>query len=416
MTIPPRENVRRWALQGVLLLSLMMFFVGCGRRLLEAPSSDEEMVLFGPTTSIRGFDPVKAGDVASSVAISKIYEGLLQYAYLERPYKVVPLLAEELPAVSEDGLVYTFKVRKGIYFQDDPCFVETGGRGRELVAEDFVYAVKRVADKKNASTGYWAYNDRIAGLDAFREASGSEEPTDYDMPVEGLKALDDHTLQITLKRPYPQLLWILTMHYAYAVPREAVEYYSEKLGRKPFINHPVGTGPYKLEAWRRNYRIEFVRNPKWRETGRVEQYPSEGAQGDREDGLLEDAGKPIPFIDRIVQYVVRESSTAWLMFLTGQFSSSGISRDNWDAVLTETTDLTPALEEKGIDLSTTPTLDIYYIGFNMDDPVVGANKKLRQAMTCAFNTEQWVSFYRTSIGPHTSGRCRLCSASAPFPL
>ena len=114
--------------------------------------SSEEIISYSQTSRIRGLDPAVSGEVSSSLAISKIYEGLLQYDYLARPYKVIPLLAESMPTISENGLIYTFKIRKGIYFEDDDCF-ENGlkGKGRELVAEDFIYSIKRVADVKNSS-------------------------------------------------------------------------------------------------------------------------------------------------------------------------------------------------------------------------------------------------------------------------
>ncbi len=398
---------------GVLFFSALAG--GCGRGQLDEVSAPGEMVMYGETSRIRGFDPVRAGDVASSLAASKVFEGLLQYAYLDRPYHVEPLLAESMPTISRDGLTYTFKLRKGIYYQDDPCFTATGGKGRELVAEDFVYSIQRIADLKNASSGYWAFNDRIVGLDAWREKSGLPEPTDYAAEIEGLRALDRYTLQFKLTRPYPQMLWILTMHYAFAVPREAVEFY----GRE-FVNHPVGTGPYILKSYRQNYRYEFVRNPKWAETGRVDRYPASST--DKSDGpeLLADAGKPVPFIDRIVQYVVDDTTTAWLMFLTGAFESSGVSRDNWDAVITQDRLLTDDLEKKGIRLLSAPTLDLFYIGFNMEDPVVGKNKKLRQAMTCAFNTQEYIRYYNNRItrpnGPIPPGVAGYVDRPSPFPF
>ena len=179
----------------------------------------------------------------------------------------MPLLAEEMPTVSDDGLEYIFKIRKGIYFQDDPCFVN--GKGRELTAHDFVYSIKRVADVKNSSSGYWAFDGRIEGLDEFRDISSKSNKTNYSYPVSGLKALDNHTLLIKLTSPYPQLLYILTLHYSYAVPYEAVNYYAES-----FVNNPVGSGPYILDKWKRNSRIEFVRNPKWKQTLRNDKYPS----------------------------------------------------------------------------------------------------------------------------------------------
>ena len=371
---------------------LCLLAVSCGRQELDTLRFSDEQVLYGQTDRIQGFDPAKSGDVASSLAIGKMYEGLLEYSYLDRPYKVEPSLAAAMPEVSKDGLTYTFKIRAGIFFQDDPCFPE--GRGRELVAEDFVYSIKRVADIKVASSGYWAFNGRIVGLDDFRASTAGSGPTDYDAPIEGLRALDDRTLQIKLTGPYPQLLWILAMHYSFAVPREAVEMYDDD-----FVNHPVGTGPFRLSHWKRNYRIEFERNPKWAETGRVELYPSEGSEEDRELGLLDDAGKPVPFLDRIVQYVVDDPATQWMMFLSGHFSFSGISRDNWDVVIKEDSGLDEKLTDQKIRLLASPTLDLYYIGFNMDDPVVGSNKKLRQALSCVYNPGIMVKYYNGRITP-----------------
>lgn len=390
--------LERWSkglkqfIQYSVALFLCLVVAACGRQELDTLRFDDEQVLYGRTSRIQGFDPVKSGDVASSMAIARMYEGLLQYAYLKRPYEVEPLLAAEMPMVSEDGLTYTFRIRDGIFFQDDACFPE--GVGRELTAEDFVYSIKRIADLKMASSGYWAFNGRIVGLDEFRSSTEGPEPTNYDAAVDGLRALDDYTLQIQLTDSYPQLLWVLAMHYSFAVPREAVEFYGDSL-----VNHPVGTGPYRLESWKRNYRIEFIRNPKWEETGRMELYPSEGSEEDRALGRLDDAGEQLPFIDRVVQYVVDDPATQWMMFLSGHFSFSEISRDNWDVVITEDRGLTDTLKEQGIELLARPTLDLYYIGFNMDDPVVGGNKKLRQALSCAFNQEDWSRLYNHQILP-----------------
>lgn len=374
------------------LIFFCLFLSACGRNKLDTQRFKGEQILYGQTSRFKGFDPVKVSDVASSVMICRVYEGLLEYAYLDRPYHVQPMLAETMPEVSADGLTYTFRIRKGIFFQDDSCF--PGGKGRELTAEDFVYSIKRIADLKNASSGFWVFNGRVAGLDEFRAASAGDAPTDYTAPVEGLRSIDRYTLQIRLKEAYPQLLWVLAMHYTFAVPNEAVEFYGDG-----FVNHPVGTGPYILETWNNNYRIEFVRNPKWAETGRIEFYPSTGTEEARTAGLLDDAGKQIPFIDRIVQYVVDDVATTWMMFLSGQFSYSTISRDNWAAVITPGRELVSEMKEQGVELLSSPTLYLSYIGFNMDDPLVGKNKKLRQALSCAFDPELLVQYYNRRVTP-----------------
>ncbi|MCC7300800.1 MAG: hypothetical protein IT583_06950, partial [Verrucomicrobia bacterium] len=386
-----RTSGRTGFLHGSAVL-LFLLLSACGRSDLDTLRFKGEQVLYGQTSRIKGFDPAKAGDVASSMVVGRIYEGLLEYSYLDRPYHLQPMLAAAMPDISADGLTYTFRIRQGIFFQDDPCFPD--GKGRELTAEDFVYSIKRVADLKNASSGFWAFNGRVAGLDEFRAASSGDSPTDYSAPVEGLRAPDRYTFQIQLKEAYPQLLWILAMNYAFAVPREAVEFYGNN-----FINHPVGTGPYILESSKSNYRVEFIRNPKWAETGRIELYPTTGTEEARAAGLLDDAGKQIPFIDRIVQYVADDPTTAWMMFLSGQFSYGTISRDNWSAVITPSRDLAADMKEQGGSLLSSPTLYLSYIGFNLDDPVVGKNKKLRQALSCAFNPELLVQYYNGRVTP-----------------
>ena len=394
---------------GILVLLGSFLLSGCGDE-ARLPASGSEAVSYSRTARIRGLDPGVTGEVSSSLAISRIYEGLLEYDYLARPYKVIPSLAEAMPAISEDGLTYTFKIRKGIFFHDNPCF--PNGVGRELVASDFIYSMKRVADVKTASSGFWVFNKRIMGINDFHEASQSDAPTDYDLPVAGLQTLDKYTLQISLTEPYPQLLYILAMHYACAVPREAVEFYG-----KSFSNHPVGTGPYELVEWRRNSRIEFIRSPKWAETGRVEIYPTTGTPEQEAAGLLKDAGQPIPFIDRIVQYVVDDSSTSWMMFLSGQLGSSVISPDNWDAVITPDKSLNDSLEKRGIELISSPFTAVYYMGFNWDDPVIGAhsdpeqnlrNRKLRQALSCAYEFDQMNQFM--------NNRLYLIDGPIPTPL
>lgn len=394
------------------LLLLALVAAGCSRESLPGAESN---TLYQDTARIRGFDPVKVGDVASARALALMYEPLLQYAYLERPYRVEPLLAAQLPEVSDDGLTYTFRIRPGIFYQDDPCFTNSNGKGREVIAEDFVYAVKRLADRQNQSVGYWTLSGRIEGLDDFRESSAGPEPTNYAQEVPGIRALDRHTLQFQLTRPYPQLLWILAMHYVVAMPHEAVTFYGEEFSR-----HPVGTGPFVLKEWQQNYRMEFVRNPKWAETGRIDRYPESGARGDEEAGLLRDAGQPLPFVDRIVNYVVQDPATRWLMFMRGQLDASDVSRDNWEVILDDELNLHPDLAARGIQLSKGPSLQLGYFAFNMEDPLLGQNLALRQAMTCAFDTGAWIKLYNGRItrptGPIPDGLAGYDPGYNPYPF
>jgi len=363
-------------------------------------AAEEPSTLYLNTARVRGFDPIKVNDLDSGRCVQRVYEELLQHSYLERPFKLEPLLAEAMPEISPDGLVYTFKIREGIYFSDDPCFTNTAGKGRELVAEDFVYSLKRIADMKNASLAWWILDGKVKGLDEFRKISGGTNATDYAAVVEGLQATDRYTLRIELNLPYPQLLWVLAMHHCPAVAKEAVEYYDEQ-----FNSHPVGTGPFILKDWQRNYRMEFVKNPKWIETGRTDCYPTNGAPGDLEAGLLEDAGKPLPRCDRVVEYVISDPATEWLLFLNGQLDQIRIiSRDNWSEIIDADRKLLPVLAEKGIQLASGPQMAIGYFGFNFDDPIL-KNRKLRQAMSCAFNHEEWIKL----------NNYRVIEATGPIP-
>jgi len=372
---------------GIVLSAL----IGCGKKEGETKKANKGMVFYRSLPAkVKGFDTAQASDVVSNLVISQIYEPLLQYAYLERPYKVEPCLAAEMPTVSKAGLVYTFKIKKGVYFQDDPAFTDTGGKGRELTAEDFVYSFKRLADFDNQSTGWWIFSGRIKGLDKFREMSRKKKgKTDYNLEVEGLKALDRYTLQIKLKEPYPQLLYVLTMSYTAAVPREAVEYYGDEI-----INHPVGTGPFKLKEWTRGSKVVLVKNPKFRK----EFYPSVGEKGDKELGLLDDAGKRIPFLDRIEMRIILEDQPMWLEFMNGRLDISGIPKDNFDSAIGTDRELTSAIKAKGIKLWKRPLLQVNYISFNMDDPLF-KEKLLRQAISLAYNENRVVKMFNNRLIP-----------------
>ena len=345
-------------------------------------------VLYSVGADFKGFDPADSGDVISAAMCSRVYEGLLEYAYLDRPYHAEPRLAEAMPEVSADGFTYTFHIKKGVYFSDDPCF--PGGKGRELTADDFVYAFTRVLDPKIESTGDWIFVNHVAGAKEWVEKG------DAKAKIPGFVAVDRYTLQIKLRQPYPQLIWVLTMTYAFAIPHEAVEHYGVE-----FRSHPVGTGPYLLKDWRFNYRVEFVRNPKF--SGQT--YPTTGEPGDREAGLLDDAGKPLPLLDRIVDYEIQEFYTVWQMFLGGQLATTGISKDYFEKVINPQLELSDALKKRGIRLYKTPEMSLWYIAFNMKDPLVGASpdpvineqhKKLRQAFALAIDTETYCTVIRNN--------------------
>ena len=346
---------------------------------------------------IKGLDPAHSDDMYSGIEVSRAYEGLLQYHYLKRPYELEANLAESMPTISKDGKTYTFKIRKGVLFQDDPCFKTTEGKGRELNASDFVYSWKRLADPKTVSTGWWILDGKLVGLNAWRDEASKSGAADYTQDVEGLRALDAYTLQLKLVSPSAQILYNIAQQFAFAVPHEAVEFYGKEL-----LNHAVGTGPFQLVEFNGASKVIWKKNP----TFRQQLYPSEGASGDREAGLLVNAGQPIPFVDGIVTTVFEESQPAWLNFLAQKLDASAIPKDNFNQAISESKGLVEELKAKGIVLHKAPTLDVTHQTFNMADPVVGRNKYLRQALSMSIDRAQIIELFHNGRG---------ISAQTPIP-
>ena len=380
-----------WLTLGIITVALLFAFLSVPFFYRGSGGGEEggEMVRRAALASkIRGLDPQDIGDTTSSSVGAQIFETLYTYSYLERPYKVVPLLADGMPEVSEDGRRYRVRIKRGVFFADNPAFPD--GRGRELTAEDFIFAWKRMADLNNRSTNYSAiFQGYVDGLDEFRGYTATTREADYDRPVEGLKAPDPYTLEITLTRPHNFLLYWLAHLPTAPVAREVVEKYG-----KDIVNHPVGTGPFRLVGNYRSNRFAMIRN----ETFREMRYPSRGEENLRKMGLLEDAGRRIPFIDRIEWSIIEEAQPLWLAFMAGQIDSSGIPKDNFPQAITLEKELSPELKAKGIRLLKVDDPSVFYYGFNMDDPVVGSNRPLRQAMSLAFDRETYIDTFLNGRG------------------
>ena len=349
---------------------------------------------------VTSLDPAESASAYASRCVSLIYEPLLEYDYEARPYALRPCLATAMPEISEDGLTYTFAIDTNACFTADQCFglgADGAPLSRHVTAEDFVFSLKRLADAKVASSGYWLLDGHVKGIEAFREASKGAAPTDYALDVEGLQAPAPDRLMIKLSLPSPVFLWQMAMPYVAAVPHEAVEFYGAA-----FRDHPVGTGPYALEKWRRNYSLRFRRNEAWR--------------GWRKNSNPKSEFQPFDFL---YFPTIDDPSTQWLVFLAGELDLQGeILRDNWDDVIGPDGALSPALAERGIVLERAPTLEVGYIGINMRDPLLGGSRALRQALNAAFDTSRWERFHRgralASNGPVPPNVAGADNSPLPF--
>ena len=272
---------------------------------------------------VASMDPLRAGDETCAKAVALVYEPLLEVDYYARPYRLKSCVCE-LPSVSADGCVYTFRIREGgVKFRN----------GNPVKATDIKRCLDRLADKANASPGMWTMAS-----------------------VKTVEVADDRTVVITLKKPVHVFKWLMAMPFTGVMAEDGTR-----------------SVAYWLKHWRENHEIVFERNPIYRDK----------------------VG-----IDELRFYVVDDVSTQWLMFLGGELDFLGsVSRDNWDAVIGSDGDLLPQLKSKGMTLKTSSSLSVFYVGFNMKDPVLGPNKKLRQALNCAFDFPAWQRFLNNRILP-----------------
>jgi ABC-type transport system substrate-binding protein len=354
------------------------------------------------------FDPAQISDLYSRTVVAGILDGLLEFEFLARPYRMRPNLAEAMPAVSDNYQNFTFKIKPGIYFADDPAFK---GRKRELIAEDFVYSLKRHYDPRWKSANlYILESAKILGLSELRKkAIDEKKPFDYDTPVEGLKALDRYTLQIKLGTPSPRFLYNLAdSSFTGAVAREVVELYGDKIGE-----HPVGTGPFRLKSWKRSSRIVLEKNPGYREVFYDEEAPAGDA---RLQAIAQQfKGKRLPLLDEVQIAIIEEPQPRWLSFLNEEADLMDQLPFDFAPTVIPNNRLAPNLAKKGITLVRYPRADVAVSYFGMENPVVGGYEPhkvaLRRAISLAVDVEREIRLVRRSqaipaqgpIAPQTWG-------------
>ena len=410
-------------------------------------------------------DPARSYSSNEVVFTGQIYEPPLQYHYLKRPYTLIPLTAERVPVpqyLDADGRplpeqapdadvafsLYEIRIRPGIHYQPHPAFARhddgsyvyrdlgpedlrgiyalgdfTRTGTRELVAADYVYQIKRLAHPRLHSPILGLMGEYIVGLKEYAaglgraygelaaRAGGGAVYLDLEQyPLAGAEVIDRYTYRIKVKGKYPQLLYWLAMPFFAPVPPEVDRFHAAPGMEEKNLTldwYPVGTGPYMLTVNNPNRQMVLERNPNFHE----EYYPSEGEPGDREAGLLDDAGKRLPFIDKVVFSLEKETIPYWNKFLQGYYDTSGISADSFDQAVRmgaggEAT-LTERMREKGIRLQTAVGTSIFYTGFNMLDPVVGGyserQRLLRQAISIALDYEEFISIFANGRGIPAQG-------------
>ena len=355
-----------------------------------------------------GFDPAQISDTYSRTVTAHIFEALYGYDHLARPAKIVPLIAAGMPEVSEDFRTWTFKLQPGIFFADDAAFK---AQKREVVAADFVFAIKRYADPAVKSP-LWASveNWKVIGLPALRkEALDRKAAFNYDQPIEGLRALDRHTLQVKFEAPLPRFLETMAVSDLFgAVAREVTQFYGDKIAE-----HPVGTGPFRLGQWRRSSLIVLERNPSYRER----LWACQPAAGDAEGQAIAERmrGKKLPLLDRVEISIIEEAQPRWLSFLNKQHDYIDRLPPEFINVAMPGRRVAPNLAKQGVRGIVTLASDVTFTYFNMDDPVVGGLEPhkvaLRRAIGLGVDIDREIRLLRRGMAipaqspvmPHLTG-------------
>jgi|LULS01.1.fsa_nt_gb ABC-type transport system substrate-binding protein len=351
----------------------------------KSPADPNKVLRYVFPVAETGFDPAGVHDLYSAHVNGSIFETLFTYDYLASPAKLVPRTAVALPEVSADGLTYTIRVKKGIYFADDPAFK---GKKRELTAADYAYTFKRLLDPTLRSPNSWLLDGRIVGMEALQKKAQKTGKFDYDQPVAGLQMPDRYTLVIRLTSPDQNFPMLLAHQPAGAVAREVIEKYRNKAGFA--MGHPIGTGPYMLSSWTPGSRIILKANPDFRSF--VWNFKASSADDEKIVKAMQ--GKQMPQIGVIDIQVMEEGQSRWLSFskdevdlfqLEGELVSQAIKDGK----------LKPELVKKGVQLSriVDPSIDYHY--WNMQNSVVGGMSKekiaLRRAMSMAFSADNYIN-------------------------
>ena len=355
-----------------------------------------------------GFDPAQVSDLYSNTMNANMFDALYQYEFLARPVRLRPNTATAMPETSADFKTFTVHVRPGLYFSDDAAFK---GRKRELVAADYAYSIKRLFDPRLKSPRYTQLNNnRILGLDEMRQRSlETHKPFDYDAPVEGLRVLDRYTLQFRLGRPNPRFADALSdPAVTGAVAREVVEAYGEHI-----MEHPVGTGPFRLAEWRRSSRMVFERNPNYREVRYDEQAPPGDPLAQAAVARL--TGRKLPMVDRVEVSVIEEAQPRWLAFLNREMDLLEQVPEDFTSVGIPNGEVAPNLARQGVYQVRYLRSDNAMSYFSMEDPVVGGytpeKVALRRAIAMAVDVEREIRLVRRGqaivgqsiMAPHVYG-------------
>ncbi len=376
-----RTHDKMKILSAVLLICLL-FLCSCGKQEISAQADSERTLYTNTGGRINTVEPALASDYTSSIMVMSIYDTLLQYDYVERPYKLTPSMLASMPETSADGLSYKFRLRDDLYFQDSPCFKDKDDR--RVTSQDVVFSFLRLADARIHSSGFWLWRGKVKGIDEFYEMTSKlpkEVVTPYDKGCAGFEIIDDANFAIHLNKPDPRLLYVLAMSYSAVVSKKITLANGNSLA-----DVTAGSGPFRMSEWQKDYKIILTRYPDFRK----EFFPQAQNPADRM--------RQLPLLDKVVCYQVRQPTASWLMFLQGEIDLNSLDNENRDAVVIGG-DLVPGLKDRDIRLLKMPNFEVIFVGFSFSDPLLSRNLELRKAISLAYNVDTRIKHSNNSLVP-----------------
>lgn len=341
-----------------IFLPLLVFVFLVSACSVSDSGEDRTVFRYNASQGISSLDPAFARTQNNIWGVQQLFNGLVQ---LDDSLHVIPAIAQSWD-ISEDGKVYTFYLRKDVYFHDHPVF--PGGKGRAVNARDVEYSLARILNPQLASPGAWVFN-----------------MVDIAMPGtnNGFKAENDSVFSVYLKNPFPAFLGILTMPYCYVVPCEIVEHFGND-----FRRNPVGTGPFYFKLWREGEKLVLRKNESYFETD-------------------VDSTK-LPYLDAIAVSFINDRQSEFLEFIKGNLDFiSGVHASYKDELLTRTGELKPKYRDK-ISMYTFPYLNTEYAGFLVDTSITSVKssplrfREVRQAINYGFDRAKMMSYLRNNLG------------------
>ena len=411
----------------LVALAASMAAAGCTNNPYPQTDRDKKVLYSSFHDAPKTLDPAVAYTTAEHVITGNVYDTLLEYHYLARPYRLIPGLAVSVPKGQDqpDGKqTYRFQLRPGVLFHADPCFPPdaAGRRTREVTAADLAFALARIADPAVNSPviGSFAQIEGFAGFSKKLVELRRSDKAFAALPVHkqyakadgiaGVRVHGSFELEIVLSQANAQILYWFAMPFTTPVAWEAVAAYDGKDGRDSLADHAVGTGPFRLELYEKQYRFSLARNELWYGTltansdapGTV--FPTEIDPKDVVEGRIDPAygGRRLPFVDRVTFHREREGIPQFNKLLEGYYDDGGIIKESFDAVI-QSGRLSPAMQARGMRLDVTVEPSIFYVGFNMEDPIVGTpggerGRRLRQAMSVAVDSRQYLELFLNGRG------------------